>query len=118
MPLFNSSIWLLNRLLSVLDRTVNDDREREENISSVCSAAAVLITVKIKVWHAKQKNVSADVNIWKMPIIRWYFGLGTTNTTPHPVCSGETMMSRCSRKPGSELNKVCGSHKLNVLSTA
>ncbi len=28
-PLFNSSIWLLDRLLSVLDRTVNDDSEQE-----------------------------------------------------------------------------------------
>ncbi len=42
-PLFNRSIWLLDRLLSVLDSAVNDDSKQEwvrENVSTVCPGAA------------------------------------------------------------------------------
>ncbi len=55
-PLFNS-IWLLNRLLSVLDTTVNDDSEHKGECES----------------HSQRRqnkspasNASADADIWKI----------------------------------------------------
>ncbi len=48
-PLFNSSIWLLDRLLSVLDRTVKRRQRTRGRMWALCAGAAVLSTVKIKV---------------------------------------------------------------------
>ncbi len=50
---------------------------KSENVRAVCSGAAVLNAIKIKVLNtsAKQKNVSDDGNIWKMPDIGQYIGL-------------------------------------------
>ncbi len=84
-PLFNSSVWLLNWLLSVfrqirqisiLDRTGNDDREQEEERKHCrrCLSQRRQNKSPISNALAKQKNLSADTDIWKMPNIGRYIG--------------------------------------------
>ncbi len=93
-PLFNRSIWLLDRLLSVLDSAVNDDSKQEwvrENVSTVCPGAAGCrsqrrqnkSTLRRERIVQTRKNLSANADIWKIPNIGRYIDMviyrSTTN---------------------------------------